>query len=43
MHKTLSEGEESIILDICKQNISDINAKMIFDAYNQDDEVAKRL
>ena len=28
--KLLSEGEESIILDICKQNISDINAKMIF-------------
>ena len=41
--KLLSEGEESIILDICKQNISDINAKMIFDAYNQDDEVAKKV
>lgn len=25
--KLLSEGEESIILDICKQNISDINAE----------------
>ena len=35
--------QKSIILDICKQNISDINAKMIFDAYNQDDEVAKKV
>lgn len=41
--KLLSEGEESLILDMCNKNICEINAKMIFDAYNQNDEVAKKV
>lgn len=34
---------ENLILDMCNKNISDINAKMIFDAYNQNDEVARNI
>ena len=37
------KGLEPLADAILAQNISDINAKMIFDAYNQDDEVAKKV
>ncbi|MDY5213003.1 ROK family protein [Intestinibacter sp.] len=38
--KLLEEGNQSSILDMCDGDISNINAKMVFDAYNQNDEVA---
>ena len=38
--KLLEEGYKSSILAICENNLSNINAKMIFDAYAQNDEVA---
>lgn len=41
--KIISEGEDSLILDMCNKDISNINAKMVFDAYNQNDEVAKKV
>lgn len=41
--KIISEGEGSLILDMCNKDISNINAKMVFDAYNQNDEVAKKV
>lgn len=41
--KIISEGEDSLILDMCNKDISSINAKMVFDAYNQNDEVAKKV
>lgn len=41
--KIISEGEDSLILDMCNKDISNINAKMVFDAYNQNDEVAQKV
>ena len=38
--KLLEEGYKSSILAMCENNLSNINAKMIFDAYAQNDEVA---
>lgn len=38
--KLLEEGNQSSILDMCDGDIYNINAKMVFDAYNQNDEVA---
>ena len=38
--KLLEEGNQSSILDMCDGDISNINAKMVFHAYNQNDEVA---
>ena len=37
--KLLEEGYKSSILAMCENNLSNINAKMIFDAYAQNDEV----
>lgn len=36
----INEGNESIILDMVNGNVEQINAKMIFDAFRKNDEVA---
>ena len=41
--KLLNEGRESIIMDMCKKNIDNITAKMVFDAYRENDSVAKEI
>lgn len=41
--KLISEGQQSSILNMCDNDISSINAKMVFDAYNENDEVAKNV
>ena len=41
--KLLNEGRESIIMDMCKKNIDNITAKMVFDAYRENDMVAKEI
>lgn len=38
--KLISENRSSIISDACKNNIENITAKMVFDAYRENDEVA---
>ncbi len=38
--KLINEGSESIILDMANGNAEKINAKMIFDAFRKNDEVA---
>lgn len=38
--KLISEGNKSIILDKANGNIEKINAKMVFDAFRENDEVA---
>lgn len=39
--KLISEGNESIIKEMCNNNLDEITAKMVFDAYKENDEVAK--
>ena len=43
--KLLSEDNApaSVILDMCNGDLSQIDAKIVFDAYRQDDEVAKKV
>lgn len=41
--KLISEGQDSLILNMCDNNLSSINAKMVFDAYSENDEVAKKV
>ena len=38
--KLLKEGRKTIIRDMCENNIDNITAKMVFDAYKENDEVA---
>ena len=38
--KLIQEGNESIILDMADRNIESINAKMVFDAFRENDAVA---
>lgn len=38
--KLISEGKDSKILELANNNIENINAKNVFDAYREDDEVA---
>lgn len=38
--KLIEEGRKSIILDMADKNIENINAKMVFDAFRENDEVA---
>lgn len=38
--KLIQEGRESIILNMADNNIENINAKMVFDAYRENDTVA---
>lgn len=38
--KLISEGNNSLILESCNNNIENINAKMVFDAYKENDSVA---
>lgn len=38
--KLIKEGRASIILDMANGNVEDINAKIVFDAYRKNDEVA---
>ena len=38
--KLLKEGRETIIRDMCNNNLENITAKMVFDAYKENDEVA---
>lgn len=39
--KDLVKENDSLIKDMCMENIDDITAKMVFDAYRENDEVAK--
>lgn len=38
--KLLEENRETIIRDMCKNNIDNVTAKMVFDAYKENDKVA---
>lgn len=38
--KLIQEGRESMILDLAEGNLENINAKMVFDSYRENDEVA---
>lgn len=38
--KLIQEGRESMILSLAEGNLENINAKMVFDSYREDDEVA---
>ena len=42
-HKLLNEGRETIIRDMCKNNLENITAKMVFDAYKGKDQVAVEI
>ena len=41
--KLLNENRETIIRDMCKNDINNITAKMVFDAYRENDMVAKEI
>ena len=41
--KLLKEGRETIIRDMCKNNLENITAKMVFDAYKEGDQVAVEI
>lgn len=41
--KLLGEGKISILREKCEGNIKNMNAKMVFDAYREGDEVAKAV
>ena len=38
--KLLEENRETIIRDMCKNNIDNVTAKMVFDAYKENDKIA---
>ena len=39
----LKEENESIIINMCKGNFNEIDAKMVFDAYRMEDNLAKEV
>ena len=41
--KLLKEGRETIIRDMCNNNLENITAKMVFDAYKEGDQVAVEI
>lgn len=41
--KLLNENRETIIRDMCQNDINNITAKMVFDAYRENDMVAKEI
>ena len=41
--KLLQEGRETIIRDMCNNNLENITAKMVFDAYKEGDQVAVEI
>ena len=41
--KLLQEGRNTIIRDMCKNTLENITAKMVFDAYKENDQVAVEI
>ncbi len=41
--KLIEEGEKSRILDLAEGNLENVNAKMVFDAYRENDLVAIKV